>query len=341
MESNLQRFLVQLKTWLLFISVPLLFACEASDIPINQSRHTAIATYDADIADAGNYALVASVNHGAGYWDLNNDVLVYSWSHGNQDGDEIIAVDIAASGNYAVTATATNISLWDTKTGKSLGFYKIPDSDLRDLKISNTGRYLVMGLGDGRVIHLNLKTGRRLEFLGHSEAINSIDISPNGRYVLSGGNDFKAIFWDSKTGQPIDEWLHNSRVILVSLSRDASYAFSSGNKADANIWNLIDGNKVASLDLQERQYVLSSARFSPDNQYLLTGAPSRQLALWQTQSGKLEQLIRVSTRVKNKPTGAIIYAVGFDSSGNLLSESSAGWGERWQKLPLSEQSGNN
>lgn len=304
--------------------------CEASSVPLSQSRHTAIATYDADISDDGKFSLVASVNHNAGYWSLNDDTLVYTWQHGQ--GDEIIAVDISANGSRAITASATDIALWDTSTGKNLGFYKIPDSDLRDVKISSNGRFLVMGMGDGRVIHLNLRTGRRLEFLMHTEAINSIDISPNGRYVLSGGNDYKAIFWDAQTGQPIDQWQHDTRVVLVSLSRDGSYAFSSGSMADAYVWNLADGNKVSTLALKEREYVLSSARFSPDNKELLTGAPSKQLVLWETRSGQQLQMIKVSTRTKKKPSGAIVYAVGFAEDGSLLSESSAGWGERWEKI---------
>jgi WD40 repeat protein len=335
MTSFSANFMIISRNLALFIVSALLVACEQSSIPISQSRHTAIGTYDADISDDGNFSLVASVNHDAGYWDLRADTLLYNWQHTEGDAD-IIAVDISPDGSRAITATATEIALWDTSTGKNVGFYKIPDSDLRDVKVSAGGRFLVMGLGDGRVIHLSLNTGRRLEFMMHTETINSIDISPNGRYVLSGSNDFKAIFWDAQTGQPIDQWQHDSRVVLVTLSRDGSYAFTAGNKADAIIWNLADGNEQSRLKLKERQYVLSSARFAPDNLTLLTGAPSRELNLWQTATGKLLQTIRVSTRTRNKPTGAIVYAVAYDADGNFVTESSAGWGERWQFIPPGE-----
>lgn len=318
--------------------VSIVAGCEQSDIPISQVRHTAIATYDADISNDGKFSLVASVNHDAGYWRNSDDTLLYTWTHSDGETD-IIAVDISADGSRAITATDTEVALWNTTTGENLGFYKLHESDLRDVKISNGGRFLVMALGDGRVIHLSLNTGRRLEFEMHTEAVNSVDISPNGRYVLSGANDFQAIFWDAQTGQPIDQWQHDSRVVLVSLSPDGGYAFTAGNKANANIWSLADGNMVSSLTLKERQYVLSTARFSPDNQYLLTGAPSRELVLWDIQSGQSLQTIRVSSRTRNKPTGAIVYAVGFSPDGNLLSESSAGWGEVWPANPT--QNSNN
>ena len=313
----------------LIISLLVLTGCEASSVPISQTRHTAVSTYDADISDDGAYSLVASVNHDAGYWDLENNVLIYNWSHSVSSDVGIIAVDISPDGTRAVTATEKDMAVWDTSNGKNLGFYSLPDSDLRDIAISDRGDSLIMGLGDGRVIHLNLRSGRRLEFLAHGEAINSVDISPNGRYVLSGGNDYRAIFWDSKTGQALQQRKHNSRVILVSLSRDGSRAFSSGIKADAFVWDLVSGETISKLALKKRQYVLTSARFSADNQETLTGAPSRQLVLWNANDGKLKKLIRVTSRDANRPSGAIIYAVGFASNGDLITESSVGFGERW------------
>ncbi len=314
---------------LLLPTLLIVSGCERSSIPKTQTRHTAVATYDADISDDGNYALVASVNDDAGYWDLDADVLLYHWRNSKEVDVGIIAVDISPDGTRAVTATEKDMAVWDTSNGKNVGFYSLPESDLRDIAISDRGDNLIMGLGDGRVIHLNLRTGRRLEFLAHGEAINSVDISPNGRYVLSGGNDHRAIFWDSKTGQSLLQRKHNSRVVLVALSRDGKRAFSSGIKADAYVWDLVTGNEVSKLDLKKRQYVLTSARFSANNQQLLTGAPSRQLVLWNANDGSINKLIRVSSRNPNRPSGAIVYAVGFSSNGDLLSESSAGFGERW------------
>ena len=301
-----------------FLILALFFTtgCQQSSVPISQSRHTAVATYDADISDDGKFSLVASINHDAVYWDLDKDALLFSWGHSKDSDAGIVAVDISPDGSRAVTATEKDVAVWDTATGKNLGFYRLPESDVRDIAISDRGEFLIMGLGDGRVIHLDLSSGRRLEFLAHGEAINSIDISPNGRYVLSGGNDYNAIFWDSKTGQPLQTWKHNSRVILVRLSRDGSIAFSAGNKANAFVWDLVTGEQISQLDLNKRQYVLSSARFSSGNQKLLTGAPSRQLILWNCNDGNLLKQIRVSARKTNLPSGAIIYAVGFAENGD-------------------------
>jgi len=324
--NNLRVIRQLLMTIIVVVS---LAACQQNSTPLSQAKHSAVASYDADISDDGKYSLIASVNHDAGFWDLENDVLLYSWSHSTETDIGIIAVDISPDGTRAVTATEKDIALWDTLTGKNVGFYSLPESDLRDLAISDRGDSLIMGLGDGRVIHLSLVSGRRLEFLAHGEMINSVDISPNGRYVLSGANDYRAILWDSKSGQIIHQWKHDSRVILVSLSRDGSKAFSAGNKANAMIWDIKTGYKVSQLDLAKRQYVLSSARFSPDNKKLLTGAPSRQLILWDVKDGNALKQIRVGVRKTNRPTGAIIYAVGFNQEGDLLSESSAGLGERW------------
>ena len=313
----------------------ILSGCEKSDIPLSQSRHTAVATYSADISDSGKFSLVASINHNAGLWDLEEDVLLFTWNHGESEAD-IVAVDIANGDLFAVTATDKTMAVWDMQNGQNLGFYELHESDLRDIKISANGRNLVMGLGSGKVVHLDTQTGRRLEFVAHTEAINHIDISANGRYVISASNDYSAIFWDAQTGQPLQTWKHDSRVLLVALSRDGKLAMTSGTKADAFIWNLTNGEQVSQLALDVRQYVLSSARFADDNQTILTGAPSRELMLWDVTSGQALQKVLVSTRTTSKPSGAIVYAVGFTESGEFLSESSAGWGERWALKPTAE-----
>ena len=72
-----------------------LSACQQNTTPLSQARHSAVATYDADISDDGKYSLIASVNHDAGLWDLENDVLLYSWSHSKETDIGIIAVDIS------------------------------------------------------------------------------------------------------------------------------------------------------------------------------------------------------------------------------------------------------
>lgn len=80
------------------------------------------------------------------------------------------------------------------------------------------------GRSDGVVVFINLNTGRRIEFLGHQDKVNTVDLSPNGRYALSGSNDYVAYLWDTQSGQVIHRFNHPTRVTRVALDPQGRYA---------------------------------------------------------------------------------------------------------------------
>jgi WD40 repeat protein len=174
------------------------------------------------------------------------------------------------------------------------------------------------------------QTGRRLEFLGHQEKINSIDLSPNGHFALTGGNDYVAYLWDTRTGQVIHRFSHPSRVTKVTLDDAGRYAFTADSKKQARIWDLQTGEFVSELVYRERQKIFSAAAFSKDGKYLLTGSPSRSLILWNVATGQQIKEWRVAPRESSKPPSAVVYAVGFLSDTEVMSISSSGLAEVWQ-----------
>ena len=72
--------------------------------------------------------------------------------------------------------------VWSLEDGEAQGFYSISDSEIRDIAVSNGGRYVLIGREDGQAEHVDLQTGRRILFLGHTDKINAVALSPNGRY---------------------------------------------------------------------------------------------------------------------------------------------------------------
>ena len=174
------------------------------------------------------------------------------------------------------------------------------------------------------------KSGRRLEFLGHQEKVNSVDLSPNGFYALTGGNDYTAYLWDTRTGQVIHTFTHSSRVTKVALDDEGRYGFTADSKRDARVWDLATGEEVSNLHYLARQKIFSTAVFSQDGQYLLTGSPAKRLNLWRVADGKEVQEWQVSPREGSRPQTAVVYGVGFANDNQVVSESSSGLAEFWQ-----------
>lgn len=298
--------------------------------PTNRWQHAVEGAYAANISNDAKLSVVSSIHHGISLWDIEKNALKFNWSQQQNTADNLVlTTDIADNNSHVLTASRTNFSLWNADSGQSEGFWQINDSTIRDIAVANNGKYILIGQSNGKVIHFTPETGRRIEFLGHQEKINSVDMLPNGRVAISGSNDFVAYVWDTQSGQVIYRFNHPSRVTMVAFDAKGRYAFSADSKKSANIWDLTTGKLVSQLQYSNRQEVFSSVRFSPGGQYLATGAPSRKISIWQVSTGKRLTSWRVTPRKDIRPAGAVVYSVAFSDNTHILSESSSGFAELW------------
>jgi WD40 repeat protein len=315
-----------------FFLLLLLSGCEklTSAPPAQQYPHVAQGSYAAAIADDGNLAAVSSIQDGVALWDLQNNALKFQWKHHDNAENLVFSLAISNNNSHVLTADDSTYALWDTQSGKNVGFWQVDEASVRDVAVSDNGAHLLIGKSNGGVQHITLASGRRLEFLGHTERINSVAMSPNGRYALTGGNDYKAHLWDTQSAQIIYSFSHPSRVTKVALDPKGRYAFTADSQDLAQIWNIQTGQLVSTLQFTARQQVFSAVRFSSDGKYLATGAPTRKLALWEVQSGRELQNWQVSVRPDSRPPSAVVHAVAFLNDNQLISESSSGIAEVWE-----------
>jgi len=321
-----------IRTLKLLFSLTLLSACQPSgQAPEQRWQHAVEGAYAANISNDAKYSVVSSIHHGVSLWDLEKNALKFNWSQQKNSADNLVLVaDIADNNSHALIANRNALSLWNMNNGKSEGFWSISESNIRDVAVSNNGRYLLVGQSNGKVIHINIDNGRRLEFLGHQEKINAVDMMPNGRVAISGSNDFVAYVWDTQSGQVIYRFNHPSRVTMVALDPKGRYAFTADSKKSANIWDLKTGKLISNLKYTNRQEVFSAVQFSPDGTMLLTGAPSRKVSVWAISTGDRMTSWRVTPREDIRPAGAVVYSVAFRDNNQVITESSSGYAELWQ-----------
>ncbi len=315
----------------LILSAIFLVACSpSSDKPIQRFQHAIEGSYAGGISNDGKWSVISSIHHGISVWDLEKDALTYQWSQTQDSSDNLVlAIDVSNNNSHALTASRENFSLWNMNTGQSEGYWKVRESNIRDIAVSNNGNYLLIGKGNGVVVHVSVDTGRRLEFLGHKEKINTVDMMPNGRVAMSGGNDFIAYVWDTKSGQVIYQFNHTSRVSQVALDSKGRFAFSADSMKSAYIWNLKTGELISKLKGTKRHEVFSSVSFSPDGKTLVTGAASSKVSVWDITSGERTASWHVTPKEANRPTGAVVYSLAFRDNSTLITESSSGYAELW------------
>ena len=298
--------------------------------PLKRWQQSAQGAYAGQISSDAKFSVVSSIHHGLSVWDLTTNERVYNWSQEQNTSDNLVlSIDISDNASHVLTANRDNFALWNLQSGKSEGYWKVRESHIRDIAISNGGDYLLIGKSNSTVVHVAVDTGRRLEFLGHKEKINSVDMLPNGRVAISGGNDFTAYVWDTQSGQVVYQFNHSSRISKVALDAKGRYAFSADSMKDAYIWNLTTGKRISSLQGTKRHEVFSTVRFSPDGKTLITGAASRKVSVWDIATGKRLSHWFVTPKEAKRPTGAVVYSVAFGDNNDLLTISSSGYVESW------------
>ena len=314
---------------LCLLSATLLGCTVAEKVPLSRNVHSEEGALAADISDDGTLAIISGLKNGIKIWDLATNTERFSWAMQGDDPNVVGLVKLSFDKQYAVTADMESFALWSLQSGEPEGLWRIDEASIRDIAVSNNGRAVLVGRANGKVMFFEPRTGRRVEFLGHTEKVNSLDLSPNGRYALSGGNDYTAYLWDTQTGQVIHAFNHSSRVTKVALDPRGRYAFTADSRKGARIWNVQNGEELSELRYIERQKIFSDAVFSTDGQYLLTGSPTRRVSLWRVEDGSLLKEWEVKPKDGPAPQSAVVYAVGFMDNQRIISESSSGLAEVW------------
>lgn len=300
-------------------------ACQPSHPDaVQHIRHTDDGVLDAALADNGQISVTSTLRHGVIVWDNQAQQLKYRWYLSENEQNLVTHIALSPDNSMAVIADKTRFALFSLITGENNGFFEVNASSIRDIALSNQGTSVLYGRKDGTVVHVNLQTGRRIEFLGHQESINAVALSANGRYALSGANDYSAYLWDTNTGQVVYRFNHSSRVTQVAFDAQGRYAFTAGSMDKAKIWNLNTGALLSQLQYIERQKIFSAVRFSDDGLTLATGSPSRKVELWQTKTGTPLTSFHVEPKQGSRPKAAVVLAVAFAQNGQLMTQSSNG-----------------
>ena len=276
------------------------------------------------------FALLYSTSKQLLLWDLKQNKELAALGKQDPDGNTVSHIRISDNNRYAVTATQLNFAVWDLSWTQANGLWSISDGLIRDIDIASNGEQVLLGLSNGKAIYVNLVTGRRLEFLAHREKVNTVAISSNGRFALTGGNDYKAYFWNTETGQARYVFEHDARINRVALHRDGKLAFTSDGANDSFIWDLKTGKKITKLKSFSRQLVFSTARFSDDGKYLVTGSPAGRVMLWDTSNGESIEGWEVEPLKETRPPRAVVYDAAFDHQNRIISATSAGIAQAWE-----------
>ena len=197
--------------------------------------------------------------------------------------------------------------LWDIKTKKEVkSFYGAYSA-----VFSPDGKNIAADYHDNSIAIWDAETGDEpLKVLnGHDDKINSISYSPDGQYIASASNDSTIRIWNVETGkEQIAIKGHTNKVNSVAFSPDGKSIVSASDDNSIRVWNALIGEEVWK---QQGSYVVKSASYSPNGQYIITDA--------------------FNTDIRNATTGIIIMTLKgqekptFSLDGKLIATAGSGF----------------
>ena len=118
-------------------------------------------------------------------------------------GGEPASVRLSRDGTrIAVALLDGDVAVWDVGTGERLGTFRDNGEQAYAVGFDGTGRRLVTGGTNGRVVIRDLAGGRPIVLTGHRRAVDDVSFDPDGGRVLSAGSDGTVRIWDVAQERP-------------------------------------------------------------------------------------------------------------------------------------------
>jgi FOG: WD40 repeat len=325
----------------LFLFISFTTAC--SNAALDPASHITVAkggVYAGAIDEQGKFAVVGSIHHGVSYWRLSDGERLYDWRHVQGSDATLAAADFSPEGAWALTADKNTLALWNTSTGEGLRYWQAP-GEILSVQLGKDGDHALLGLSDHTAVLFDVKHGGILRTLRHNSPVRSVALDASGDLAATGSEDRTAASWDLQNDKRLTTIRHNEEVQLVVMSADGELILSVSKYDKAVVWQSRDGIVVTEMPLRagrlKRGLRFTSARFSADKQFLLTGQTDQTITLWRMDDLDNSISWKVGERRLWKPYAATILDVAFsEKSGEFFALASNGLIYRLQ-LPSVEQ----
>lgn len=277
-------------------------------------------------AFSNHYALLGSTSGKAGLWDLGKKSLRFTWQHGKNQNQGIVAAALARNEKYAVTAERNSLAWWRVKDGKLMGSWGFPF--IKSVSLSKDGKFALIGM-HSQALYFALQYGKTIYNFDHKSPVGATALSEDGKFALTGSDDTTAKLWLLDSGKLRHTWKHRSKISSVALSAKSHYAVTCEALGRTQIWSPKTGKLKHKIG--PNLMTVTSAKFSPNEKYLATGRSSQRIDLWQVKSGKTLKYWTPKKSTIWRPSAATILALEFTARGkSLLSAASNGYAQLWK-----------
>ncbi|BFM22429.1 WD40 repeat domain-containing protein [Gilvimarinus japonicus] len=261
--------------------LPFLSAC--SPAPEAELKVANRSVQSASLARDGSHAVIGSTYQGGSYWQITPAERLYDWNHSSDTTRLLLHSAISSDGGWAITVDHQTLVLWNTATGESVAYWRI-SSEIRAMALGRFGNVALLGLDDGRAVLYDVRRGGTFGTFQHDAPVNAVALNDDLSLALTGSSDNAAHLWDTQSGKQLQQRNYSDPVQQVALSPDGKRALVGARYDSIELFDTATGELSWQLPLGHERIIrgisLSTARFSNDGAYLLTGRPDGRVQLW-------------------------------------------------------------
>jgi WD40 repeat protein len=229
-----------------------------------------------DFSPNGAHFVVAFSDGSARIWETSTGMLSRTlMGH----GAAVTSAEFAPDGGSILTASIDKTArIWDAQTGGLLKELR-HDNEVNAASFSFDGARIVTASKDGIARIWDAKSGQILQELkGHRDAVVSAKFTRDGGHVVTSSFDNTARVWEIGSGRVLAELkgTDNEPVHEVALSPDGKRIVTPST--NAIIWDFATGVPLAGL--KGHAHDISSASYSADGRYVITGSSDGSARIW-------------------------------------------------------------
>ncbi|MGB0564892.1 MAG: WD40 repeat domain-containing protein [Spirulinaceae cyanobacterium] len=227
----------------------------------------------------GQWLITTGVDRQIHLWTLPDGEFAHTFA---ADFYNLLALALSPDDRILISGGLDGIRLWDLQSQRSL-YTLTRFLPVTQLALHPDGQTLISGTTQGVLQQWDIATGRsQPAWPAHDGSVKLLAFSPEGSIFVSVGQDNAIHLWDAETGTKRHTLDNPEGTVGAIAFHPHEPLLLTSTQNQLYLWDWQTGEPLGNWTLHT--HWLTALHFSPDGQWLASGADNGEIKIWQWQS---------------------------------------------------------